>query len=177
MIISELISILSNIKNNIGDMEIILNYKPYNSGDLNPQGCYEDLLDHVQITKDNKLCLTNEFRYYNKYNGCSCDVIYDEINKVYKGTVTPEDKIDGFNLSFTCPNVYQIEDSFIKVVNEYNDFLSNAKITRTMDAVNNIIDNNNYDESDTDLDYGELEDNPNNDGYESSDDDYDYGET
>ena len=69
--------------------------------------------------------------------------------------------ISWFDLTFVSDDKYKIPDIFKDTVDKYNEFLGNVKITQTLEAINNIMN-----EESTDY----------QDEYESSDDDEDYGE-
>ena len=171
MIISNLLNILSAIYDDYGDIAVELYYNKNQDSDntrIEPNGASINDVETVRISKDgSKVYLSNEFSYTDEYNGCSCDVRYNPDTKIYEGYIIPSEQIEGFNTSFTAYNKYDIPAIFHAAVDEYLDFMGNAKITKTLEAVKNING-----ESDQDLDYGELSDGI----YEESDDDGDYGE-
>lgn len=172
MQISELMNILNDIYNNFGDLAVDIHYDPRQSESLikDPQGINIDDIKTIQISEDGSTVhIMNKYSWINDYNGCRGEVYYNPETKQYEGRIIPQDYIEGFNTIFTSPDKYQIEKVFKVAVDEYNDFMGNAKIIRTMEAVNNIMNET----SDQDLDYGELSDDSE---YESFEDDEDYGE-
>lgn len=177
MKITELMSILNDILNNFGDLVVDIHYDPRQSESLikDPQGINIDDIKTIQINEDGTTVhIMNKYSWINDYNGCRGEVYYNPETKQYEGKIIPTDYIPGFNTTFTSPDKYQIEGIFKYAVDEYNDFMGNAKIIRTMEAVNNITGEV-TEINDQDLDYGELQDTPKDDSYQSSDDE-DYGE-
>lgn len=172
MLVSDLINVLSAIKNDIGDVhvQILCDTDQLESVQSNP--IIIDDLKLVKISKDGKFVqLSNEYCYSETYKGCTCIVTYDHEKKKYYGKISTPENIEGFNLRFECDNKYQIKNTFMRGVEEYRDFMSNAKITKTYNKINEIIG-----EDETDLDYGELSESA-EEVYEESEDDDDYGET
>lgn len=171
MIISNLLNILSAIYDDYGDIVVELYYNKNQDSDntrIEPNGSVINDLETIRISTDcTKVYLSNEFSYTDEYNGCSCDVRYNPDTKIYEGHIIPSEQIEGFNTSFTAYNKYDIPTIFHAAVDEYLDFMGNAKITKTLEVVKNITG-----EFDQDLDYGELSGGT----YEASDDDDDYGE-
>lgn len=168
MVVSELISILNSILNEYGDIGIELYIdkrqfsNPY-SGMKESNIIAEDL-QLVKIKEDSSgVYLSNEFRITDEYKGCSCDIKYDPDKNIYLGELIPPEYIEGFKTTFTAMDKYSIKQAFIQAVEEYLDFISNAKITKTVETINNI-------KKDMDLDYGEIEE------LDDSEDDGDYGE-
>jgi hypothetical protein len=169
-------NILNDIYNSFGDLLVNIHYDPRQSESLikDPQGINIDEIKTIQISEDGtSVNIMNKYSWINDYNGCRGEVYYNPDTKQYEGRIIPTDYIEGFNTTFTSPDKYQIEPIFKYAVDEYNDFMGNAKIIRTMEAVNGIVGEGSQDQ---DLDYGELQDTPKDDSYESSDDDEDYGE-
>jgi predicted HicB family RNase H-like nuclease len=172
MVISDLISILNAIRNECGDIaiELYIDKRQYE----NP---YSGMKESAIITEDLKLVkvkedgsgiyLSNEFRITDEYKGCKCDVLYDPEQKIYRGKLIPPEYIEGFNTTFVAQNKYDIRRTFEYAVDEYLDFLGNAKITMTHQVINNI-------KKDIELDYGEIE--GFDESYLNEEDDGDYGE-
>ena len=175
MQISQLMNILNDIYNNFGDLLVNIHYDPRQSESLikDPQGINIDEIKTIQISEDGaSVNIMNKYSWINDYNGCRGEVYYNPDTKQYEGRIIPTDYIEGFNTTFTSPDKYQIESIFKYAVDEYNNFMGNAKIIRTMEAVNGIVGE---DSQDQDLDYGELQDTPKDNSCEPSDDE-DYGE-
>lgn len=173
MIISQLMSILDTIKGTFGDLNVVIHYDPRQSESLikDPDGINIDDLKTLQIGEDNaSVMLMNMYSWMDEYNGCRGEAYYNPETKQYEGRIIPPESIEGFNTTFVAPDKYKITEIFRYAVDEYNDFMGNAKITKTMEAVNGILEES----EDQDLDYGELgEEETNND---SSNDEDDYGE-
>lgn len=166
MTLSNFINILSAIYNDYGDIQVELYYDKDQDSDntrVEPNGSIVNDLETIRISTDSsRVYLSNEFSYVDEYNGCSCDVRYNPEKKIYEGKIIPTEYIEGFNTSFTSFTKHDIDTIFKAAVDEYLDFMGNAKITKTLKAIG----------IDSDLDYGELSDGT----YEASDDDDDYGE-
>lgn len=171
MHISQLINTLQAILNDYGDIQANIYYDELHDSDStrkSPTGASIDDINTIRISDDcNYVMLSNEYSFIDEYCGCKCEVYFNPATKVYEGKIIPAEYIEGFNTSFTCYNKYEIEDTFHIAVDEYLDFLGNAKITKTYEAVENIGLNPN----DQDLDYGEVES-----VYPESEDDDLYGE-
>lgn len=168
MRISELVEILNDIGNNFGDLRVEIHYDPRQSESLikDPEGINIDDVKTLQISEDNTVVyIQNRYSWINDYNGCKGEVYYNPETKLYEGRIIPDIKVDGFDTTFSSPDKYKIEEIFKNVVDEYNNFLGNNKISETMNVVNNILDKSNNENSSE-----EVEE------YESSDDDEDYGE-
>ena len=173
MVISQLINILTDIYNNFGDLNINIYYDPRQSESLvkDPNGINIDDAKTLQIDGES-VNIMNMYSWISEYNGCRGEVYYNPDTKLYEGKIIPNEYIEGFNTSFTSVDKYSIEEIFKKAVDEYNDFMGNAKIIKTMHAVNEIINDTNEDQ---DLDYGELKD-VSEECESSVDDEDDYGE-
>lgn len=171
MQLSTLLTTLNSIFNEYGDIMVQLYYDPRHESDNSRIDVNGSIINDIETIKIKPDCtgvyLSNEFSFIDEYNGCNCDVRYNPDTKIYEGHIIPSEQIEGFNTSFTAYNKYDIPTIFHAAVDEYLDFMGNAKITKTLEAVKNITG-----ESDQDLDYGELSDGT----YEESDDDGDYGE-
>ena len=170
MVVSELISILNAILKESGDIGIELYIdkrqfsNPY-SGMKESDIIVEDL-QLVKVKEDNTgIYLSNEYRITDDYKGCSCDVRYNPETGIYEGVLIPPEYIEGFQTRFTAPDKFTVKQAFIQAAEEYLDFMSNAKVTKTIQAVDNI-------KKEMDLDYGEIEEYDNDD----PEDDGDYGE-
>ena len=175
MTISQLMGILNDIYNNFGDLNVNVYYDPRQSEGLikDPQGINIDDLKTLQISEDGtSVNLMNMYSWLGDYNGCRGEAYYNPETKQYEGKIIPNDYIEGFNTTFSSIDKYRLEEVFHKAVDEYNDFMGNAKITRTVETVDGIVKET-Y--ADQDLDYGELKDTPDEE-YESTDEDEDYGE-
>ena len=176
MKISELMAILDSIYSSFGDLLVNVYYDPRQSESIikDPNGINIDDLKTLQISQDGTAVnLMNMYSWTDNYHGCRGEVYYNPETKQYEGRIIPKELIEGFNTTFTAPDKYKIPDVFRYAVDEYNDFMGNAKIIKTMEAVNNITGEV-TEVDDQDLDYGELENSDSE--YESSDDDNDYGE-
>lgn len=164
MQISELIAILQNIQGTYGDLHINIHYDPRQSESIvkDSNGINIDDLKTVQISEDSSsIYLMNKYSWMDMYNGCTGEAFYNADTKLYEGRVIPSEYIEGFDLTFVSDDKYKIPDIFKDTVDKYNEFLGNVKITQTLEAINNIMN-----EESTDY----------QDEYESSDDDEDYGE-
>lgn len=171
MFISQLINTLKSIMDEYGDMNVDL-YHDYKQSDnilhRDPYGVCIDDIKVIKLKPEGKgVYLSNEYITFLEYNGCNCTVTYNSENDIYEGVVTPPEVIEGFNLNFSSKDRYSIENIFHYAVDEYYDFLGNAKITKTLQAVKEING-----EDDEDLDYGEIPGPV--DEYPESDDDGDY---
>lgn len=144
MKISQLIEILQDIGAKFGDLLVNIHYDPRQSEGLikDPNGINIDELKTVQISDDGaSVNLMNMYSWLDEYNGCTGEAFYNPDKKIYEGRIIPNDYIEGFNTEFTAKDKYSIEQTFKYAVDEYNNFLGNAKISKTMEAVNDILDN------------------------------------
>ena len=160
MLISELVSTLEAIKNEYGDMSVNVQFDIRQSEGFirNPHGLNIDQVRSIKMAESGiEVNITNDFIYIDEYKGCSCEVEYYPDEKIYKGKVIPPDEIEGFNSSFTAPDKFTIDKAFHAAVDEYLDFMSNAKLTKTYEAVNDVLDDMEMElDDDDDLDYGEV---------------------
>lgn len=150
MVISQLINTLSAIMNEYGDINVELYCDPRESEQNTKIPCIDDIKVIKMESQNKAVYLSNEFIKYYQYKDCGCTVRYNPETKEYYGEIVPQEYIEGFNTKFSTKNKFQIEDVFHCAVDEYLDFLGNTQVKRTLDKVQNIIEEN-------DLDYGELE--------------------
>ena len=166
MLASQLLNILNAIINEYGDIgiELYIDKRQFENpfSAMQQSEIITEDLKLVKIKEDGSgIYLSNEFRITDEYKGCKCDVMFDPEAKVYKGVIIPPEVIEGFNTTFVSPDKYSIRKTFECAVEEYLDFLGNAKISKTYETVDKIKDS-------IDMDYGEI--------FDDDEEDEDYGE-
>ena len=164
MVISEIIDTLNAIMKDYGNINVQIYYdKRQTEKYISDPNVYIDDIKVIKINSDDSgVYLSNEFIEMKEYKGCKCNISYDPEEKVYKGTLIPPEYIEGFNSTFSSEDKYNIDQVFHYAVDEYLDFMGNAKITKTINTVKEILDENN------------LDNNLSFDEYPESDDDDEY---
>ena len=153
MQISSLIDILTQIRNNCGDINIQIFYDTRQS-----ENVYSDskelLIDDVKMVKINNDCtqvyLSNEYGANSEYLGYTCEYRYDPDSKMYYGVINMEPEVP-FNTVFYSKEKYSLENLFHVNIDEYINKVNIKNLNKTYNTINDILDK--YEESDDDSEY------------------------
>ena len=143
MKISELINILANINELYGDLEVNIFYDPRQSESpiKDPEGINIDKIKTVQVQNNGTINIMNVYSWVSEYKNCRGEVFYNPNNKLFEGNIFPNELIDGYDLSFSTIDKFGIEEVFREAVDKYYTYLNNIKIAKTVEVVDNILNN------------------------------------
>jgi hypothetical protein len=154
MTIDDLIETLTQVKKEYGNVNVQIMVDPLQKQVMDqPPYTKYDNINLIKMGIDNSVILSNEYISTLVYNDIAANIKYNTATGLYEGELIT-DNIGGFNATFSCVEIGQIEEQLKATVEEYLNFLDNAIISKSNEIVNNKKDE--IIKTEEDLDYGEV---------------------